>query len=273
VRRRQEQQQQQQQVPVEGSVVLVERAVVRQPIIAVECVKVSSDLIDTSIDDSSTGRKQSAAVSNAPPSNFRFPRVFRKKNRESKRDLISPPPLTSPESKIPDNPMDVNPKEEVAMRNVMPKAAARQRPTRGFQESRPGGSRRNVMKLMRGLSTRGQFLLDRVKEIFPHADEDRVVTLQKQGVSVRTIIGVFAEESAKTASTQDTSNSHHKKEEDESGRAGSSIHLRSQQEESTRVMQIMEVFPDAPRSKIKEQLEHNSVEHIIHDLVDQSLRP
>jgi hypothetical protein len=266
-RQEEEQAQQQQQAPVQVlSAVVVECAVVEQPaILAAECIEeASSDLTEASVDEhSSTTSQQEPVARHSHSSKNMFSRVFRK-SQTSKRD--SAIPLTSPENKIPDNPMDVNPRKEVAMHNM---------PRRPFQEIRPvAGSRRNVMRLMRGLSSRGQFLLDRVKEIFPHADEDRVVTLQKQGVSVQTIVGMFADESANaTASTEDTSTT---SSDEESGRSEVSSfaqHLRSaqQQAESARVMQIMEVFPNATRSVIMEQLEHSSVEHIISDLVDQSL--
>lgn len=266
---RQQQQQLRRQTPLEASIVPIECTLVEQPIVASACVELSSEMTNASMDDSSSRssrreRRSSAASSDHAPSKIRFPRVFRKKNRESKKGSIKEAPLLTTESgTIPDNPMDVNPRREVAAASLPPSEPRLPEPSTRI------GSRRNVLKLMRGLSSRGQFLVDRVKEIFPLADEDRVVTLQQQGKSVRAIVGVFAEESANTASTEDSSSSNfcYEDEQDESGRGSAN---RWSQEESVRVLQIMEVFPDAPKAVIKEQLEHKSVELIIQDLVDQS---
>ena len=162
-----------------------------------------------------------------------------------------------------DTPMDVHPREQaVSLQTVL-----RPTPLTTAQQTDPYDSSRRVFSSRRRLS------FQRIKEVFPNADEERHSSLFRDGTSVRTMLNMFAEDSD-TPHRSLTISTHSGGAEGSTGLATSQCDrpslLVKQQEDSLRLLQIMEVFPDVSYDTVKDQLSHSSVEQVLEDLAEQS---
>ena len=162
-----------------------------------------------------------------------------------------------------DTHMDVNPREQaVSLQTVL-----RPTPLTTAQQTDPYDSSRRVFSSRRRLS------FQRIKEVFPNADEERHSSLFRDGTSVRTMLNMFAEDSD-TPHRSLTISTHSGGAEGSTGLATSQCDrpslLVKQQEDSLRLLQIMEVFPDVSYDTVKDQLSHSSVEQVLEDLAEQS---
>ena len=162
-----------------------------------------------------------------------------------------------------DTPMDVHPREQaVSLQTVLRSPSL----TTAQQTDLYDSSRRVF-------SSRRRLCFQRIKEVFPNADEERHSSLFRDGTSVRTMLNMFAEDSD-TPHRSLTISTHSGGAEGSTGLATSQCDrpslLVKQQEDSLRLLQIMEVFPDVSYDTVKDQLSHSSVEQVLEDLAEQS---
>ena len=169
--------------------------------------------------------------------------------------------------------MDLNPREQV----VLLKTVLRSPPLTTAQQTDPYNSshhqmlssRDQVISRTRVSSSRRRLCFQRVQEVFSNADEERHLSLFRDGTSVCIMLNMFAEDSDTLRRSLTISN-HSGGAEESTGLATSQCDrpslLVEQQEDSLQLLQIMEVLSDVPDDMVKDQPSHSSVEEVLVDL-------